>query len=75
MAHVSAPKRRPLPDCPRRELHTGGQPTGIPAWNAWAEEMSKTHRQRKCPGCDRYQIWEPKPTPAGDLALIPREDA
>lgn len=59
---MSAPKRRAGTACPRRELHTGGQPTSYVAWDAWAEEMSKTHRQRKCPGCGRYQIWEPKPT-------------
>lgn len=45
--------------CPHFEDHTA-QPVGYIQWYAWAETMSKTHRQRKCPGCDRYKIWEPK---------------
>lgn len=45
--------------CPHVEDHTA-QPEGYLPWHAWAEEMSKTHRQRKCAGCGLYKIWEPK---------------
>jgi hypothetical protein len=45
--------------CPRFEDHTW-QPEGYLHWHQWAEEMAKTHKQRKCPGCGRYEIWEPK---------------
>ena len=45
--------------CPQRDGHTPC-PTGYVAWHEWAEEMMKTHRQRKCPGCGLYAIWEPK---------------
>jgi len=35
-------------------------PEGYIQWHAWAEEMGKTHKQRKCSGCGKYSIWEPK---------------
>lgn len=43
------------------EPHTP-RPAGYLNWHAWAEEMSKTHKQRKCKGCGLYKIWDPKPT-------------
>lgn len=49
----------PRPLCPHFEDHTPC-PKGYLQWHAWAKTMSKTHKQRKCPGCDRYAIWEPK---------------
>ena len=30
------------------------------AHSDWAGQMMKTHRQRQCKGCGKYQIWEPK---------------
>lgn len=45
--------------CPHFEDHTP-QPEGYIQWHAWAAFMSKTHKQRRCTGCDRYEIWEPK---------------
>ncbi len=45
--------------CPHIEDHTS-QPECYLQWHAWAETMSKTHKQRKCAGCDLYAIWEPK---------------
>lgn len=45
--------------CPYFEDHTPA-PEGYLNWHAWAKTMSKTHKQRKCPGCDRFEIWEPK---------------
>jgi hypothetical protein len=49
--------------CPHFEDHIPC-PEGYIQWHAWAEEMGKTHKQRKCPGCGLYQIWEPKrPSP------------
>ena len=38
-------------------------PGGYVAWHAWATEMSKTHRQVKCPHCGRWEVWEPKTKP------------
>ncbi len=45
--------------CPNIEDHTYC-PDGYIAWHSWAEEMGKTHKQRKCPGCGLYAIWEPR---------------
>jgi hypothetical protein len=45
--------------CPNIEDHTPG-PEGYIGWHAWAEGMAKHYRQRKCAGCNRYAIWEPK---------------
>lgn len=45
--------------CSQAHLHTPA-PTGYIQWHEWAEGKSKTHRQRKCPGCGLYRIWEPK---------------
>lgn len=55
------PRRKPAP-CPQADLHAPDQPTGYRAWHAWAEEMSKIHRQKRCPGCGLYKIWTPKET-------------
>lgn len=44
--------------CPHFEDHTPC-PEGYIQWHAWAEEMAKTHRQSKCPGCGLYVIWTP----------------
>lgn len=46
--------------CPRAGLHTASGPAGYLQWHEWAKRMSRTHRQRKCPGCGLYKIWEPK---------------
>ena len=46
----------PAEPCPRQELHTPA-PSGYLQWHAWAQRMSKTHRQERCPGCDLYAIW------------------
>ncbi len=45
--------------CPHFEDHTAA-PAGYLQWHAWATKMSKTHQQRKCDGCGRYSVWEPK---------------
>lgn len=44
--------------CPNVEDHTTC-PEGYIQWHDWAERMSKTHKQRECPGCGLYAIWEP----------------
>lgn len=36
------------------------EPTGYVAWHVWAEEMAKTHKQSRCPGCGLWAIWTPK---------------
>ena len=45
--------------CPHIEDHTPA-PEGYFQWHAWAKDMAKTHRSRRCPGCNLYNIWEPK---------------
>lgn len=47
--------------CPDREKHTPEpDPEDHRAWNSWAERMSQTHRQTRCPTCDLWVIWVPK---------------
>ena len=41
-------------------LLKNGKRADVPDGRVWARRMKKTHKQRKCPGCDRYSIWEPK---------------
>jgi len=36
------------------------QPTGYREWHAWAQQMSKTHTQVRCPNCGLWAIWVPK---------------
>lgn len=33
------------------------EPSGYVAWHEWAERMSKTHHQERCPECGRLTIW------------------
>ena len=42
--------------------HTPGQPADwdVLGWYAYAEHMSKTHRQVRCQGCGLFKIWVPK---------------
>lgn len=48
-----------MPDCPVTASHNLG-PSGYLAWHEWAEEMAKTHTQKRCPGCKLWVIWEEK---------------
>lgn len=50
------PERKP---CPQEHLHTE-QPVGYLEWHPWARRMSRTHKQKRCPGCNLLAIWEPK---------------
>ena len=43
------------PDC---EPHTPS-PHGYVDHAEWAEEMLKTHKVRRCQGCQRFLIWVP----------------
>jgi hypothetical protein len=58
------------PPCPRADLHYPNQvgPYDQLGWYSWAEHMSKTHRQQRCPGCGLFVIWVPK------NARAPRRD-
>lgn len=47
----------PLKSCPMIHLHTEC-PEGYVQWHNWAEKKIKTHRQIRCPGCNRLAIWE-----------------
>jgi hypothetical protein len=57
------PKVRPLraDECERIELHTAC-PRGYVQWHEWAERMSKTHKQKRCPACGLWSIWVPRAT-------------
>lgn len=54
-----APKIRKGEVCPNSDAHTPS-PDRYLHWHHWAERMSKTHRQTKCPVCGRLVIWTPK---------------
>lgn len=51
--------RTPNPDCPNADQHTPC-PDGYLAWHTWAKAKSRTHRQRRCPECGLWKIWEPR---------------
>lgn len=44
---------------PRCADHTPAPP-GYLAWHEWAERMSATHEQRRCPGCGLFAVWVAK---------------
>lgn len=46
-------------DCPQRHLHTPC-PAAYLEWHEWAEQKKTTHKQRRCPGCRLWKIWEEK---------------
>ncbi len=48
-----------IKDCPNIKEHTPC-PEGYIHWHSWANEASKTHRQIRCSGCNRYSIWVPR---------------
>lgn len=49
--------------CPDRDrLHTPGQPTNPAAWQEWADAMSRTHVQTRCPSCRQWAVWRPNST-------------
>lgn len=45
--------------CPNLLDHTPA-PTGYLEWHEWARLKSKTHKQIRCRGCGRFQIWIPR---------------
>jgi len=60
--------------------HTPGQPRqgDYFGWYAYAERMSKTHRQQRCPTCGLWAIWvrkAPKATRAAVNAVIRKMEA
>ena len=46
-------------DCPNVENHAL-HPLGYTAWHEWARTKNKTHKNSKCPGCNRFTIWTPR---------------
>lgn len=46
-------------DCPDVATHTPS-PKGYLQWHSWAEEMRKTHTQKRCPTCGYWSICVPK---------------
>ncbi len=62
----------PVPEHPGEcEPHTPS-PDGYLQYDAWCEEMSRTHVQRQCKGCGLWAIWEPVNDSAATAA--PGED-
>ena len=55
-----------LENCPNKASHMLG-PSGYVERAEWAEEMRKTHRQERCPGCGLWVIWRPKAAESGRL--------
>lgn len=53
------PLHLPGGDCPNAANHAPCA-EGYVAWHAWAARQAKTHTSKRCPGCNRYRIWEPK---------------
>lgn len=59
-----------MDDCPMDHLHSGAVFVATQVkrdycaghWEIDGVTVSTTHVQRKCPGCDLYKIWVPKPT-------------
>ena len=56
-----APMYTPLATTADCEPHTT-HPVGYVARAEWFEVMAETHVQRKCRGCGRWMVWEPKGT-------------
>ena len=54
--------------CPDPAEHTRC-PEGYMAWHSWAERMSKTHRQFRCPHCGLFEVWKPKSAGLSPCAL------
>lgn len=52
--------------CLRVTEHTP-VPHGYVARQLWFEQMARTHRQTRCPGCGLFTIWEPLP----DAPVLP----
>lgn len=46
-------------DCPDAPTHTP-HPNGYLHHAAWADEISKTHTQHRCPTCGFWAIWREK---------------
>lgn len=47
--------------CDEIERHTAC-PRAYDWWHEWAEKMSKTHNQVRCPCCGFLSIWIPRPS-------------
>lgn len=58
-------------DCPAIETHAAS-PEGYLAWHEWAERMSETHTQRRCPECGFWSIWEKRMTRSDHIAVDDR---
>lgn len=52
-------RRRQEASCPSFHDHTPC-PEGYLDWHAWAKRMMRTHRQIRCTGCQRFEIWVPR---------------
>jgi hypothetical protein len=49
--------RAAVKKCQQEELHYPDQPDRYRQWHAWAEQMSKTHIQSRCPSCGLFKVW------------------
>lgn len=51
-------KLRSCSHCGRTGRFYRDEPSGYVSWHEWAEQMSKTHHQKPCPGCGRLSVWK-----------------
>jgi hypothetical protein len=59
MKAVRGPGRLLVDQQPCAPRHTP-HPSGYVAWFEWAEKMTETHTQQRCPECYLWAIWVPK---------------
>jgi hypothetical protein len=45
------------PACAKHHTHDDVEPSGYVSWHLWALQMTKSHRQVKCPVCGLYAVW------------------
>ena len=56
MAGAVMARRKAEPVCPDQAGHTPS-PDGYVDWHEWATRMAVAHRQVRCPGCGRFEVW------------------
>lgn len=61
------------PQCPNLANHAW-RPEGYGAFIEFCREMSKTHRQERCPECGYYVIWTPIVDPQTEHLLHEEHD-
>lgn len=50
-----------LKKCPNEDAHDPSPPSAMD-WLTHTREKMLTHRPVRCPGCNLFKIWEPRPS-------------